>query len=197
MKIAYLGVKGLPARSGAERTVEAIATRLADRHDITIYCSSRYTPPAASVPGIRLVRMPGLRGKYTHMTSVDFMAACHAVLRGDYDLIHLHHIEAGFVLPLLRLKYPVVSTAHGFAYRLEKWSPFARKLLYMMVSPFIKLSKVVTSVSAKDAAELQTRYQRQVFYVPNGVSLEPAPDVEKARMILAQHGLTYGNTCCS
>ena len=192
MKIAYLGVKGLPAHSGAERTVEAIATRLASRHEITVYCSSWYTPSTATVQGIHLVRLPGLKGKYTHMASVDFLAACHAVLRGDYDLIHLHHIEAGFVLPLLRLKYPVVSTAHGFAYRREKWSPIARKLLFRMDRPFVKLSTVVTSVSAKDSVELQSRYRRQVFYIPNGVDLGAKLNAEKIRTFLTQNGLNSG-----
>lgn len=192
MKIAYLGAKGLPARSGAERTVEAIAIRLADRHQITIYYSSRYTSPGTSAPGIRLVRLPCLGGKHTHMTSVDFLAACHAVLRGNYDLVHLHHVEAGFVLPLLRLKYPVISTAHGFAYQRKKWSPFARGILHLMDYPFARLSNAVTNVSASGASELKSRYRQQVFYIPNGVSPEPAPELEKAGAILAQYGLRGG-----
>ena len=103
MKIAYLGIKGLPARGGAERVVEAITQRLADRHEITVYCSRRYSDENSSVRGVRLVRLPSLAGKYTFMTSLDFLAAWHALLYGDYDLIHLHNIEAGFILPLLRL----------------------------------------------------------------------------------------------
>ena len=192
MKIAYLGIKGLPSHSGAERVVEAVATRLAGRHQITVYCSSRYTPAKASIPGLRLIRVPCLGGKYSHMISVDFLAALHAILRGDYDLVHLHNLEAAFVLPLLWLRYPVVSTLHGFPYLVSKWSSLAKQATRWMEIPFTKLSNRITSVSSREAGEFHERYHRAVDYIPNGVSTELAPNLVAARAILEQHTLEPG-----
>jgi glycosyltransferase involved in cell wall biosynthesis len=192
MKIAYIGIKGLPAEGGAARVVEAIVQRLAGQHDITVYCSRVYTAPAQSIPNVHFVYLPSLGGKYAFMASLDFLAACHAILFGDYDLIHLHNIEASFVLPFLRLKYPVISTAHGFAYWRAKWSPLARWLMRMLDWPFMTLSSLVTSVSAKDAVALQSRYHKEVVYIPNGVSTDFKPDFKKATELLTNMGVARG-----
>ena len=42
MRIAFIGIKGLPSKGGAERVVEAIAEGLAGKHEITVYCNSPY-----------------------------------------------------------------------------------------------------------------------------------------------------------
>ena len=192
MKIAYLGIKGLPSKSGADRVVEAIVRRLANQHQITVYCSSRYTPPEAHVDGVRLIRLPALSGKHTHMISVNFMAAWHAVLYGDYDLIHLHNVEASFVLPLLRSKYKVIATSHGAAYWRAKWGPLAKNFIRMMDIPFIKLSTKVTCVSAKNAQEFGSRFGRLPLHIPNGVGAEYIPDHKQAKTLLDNHGLNLG-----
>src|SRR5262245_62058292 len=102
MKIAYIGLKGIPSKGGGERAGEAIARRLSSRHHITVYCDQDYTPADATVPGVRLFRLPTLQGKHSRMALLDLLASIHAVLFGDYDLIHIHNSETGFVNPLLR-----------------------------------------------------------------------------------------------
>ena len=122
MRIAYLGIKGLPSRGGAERVVEALVTRMpALGIKPIVYCDQQYTPAGFSLRGVELIRRPALPGKYLRSTSLDLFAALHAVSVGRYDLIHLHNAEAGFVLPLLRSRYCVVSTSHGGAYWRAKW----------------------------------------------------------------------------
>ncbi len=184
MRIAYIGIKGLPSKGGAERVVEAVVQRLATRHEITVYCSSHYTSHDAQIPGVRLIRLPALPGKYTHMTSADFLAAWHAVLRDDYDLVHLHNIEAGFVLPILKLRYPVVFTAHGRITRVNKWGKIAATVMQSMEAPYALLSDVATSVSYIHAQELSDRFRRSISYIPNGVDSDVAMDLEAACRIL-------------
>ena len=190
MKIAYIGIKGLPSKGGAERVVEAIVQRLVDRHEITVYCSSRYTPPDAQVPGVRLLRMPCLSGKYTHMPSVDLLAAFHAVLFGDFDVVHIHNIEAAFVIPLLKTRYKVIATAHGRTYTVEKWSPLARKALRLTEYPFVFLTDARTSVSQPHAEEWQQRYRRKVHYIPNGIEERSGIDEQAARALLCNGGMS-------
>jgi glycosyltransferase involved in cell wall biosynthesis len=192
MRIAYLGTKGLPARGGAERMVEAVTRRLAGRHTLTVYCTHQNTPPGTNRSGIRLQRLPALPSKYTYMTSADLLAAWHAVVFGDYDLIHLHHIEASFVLPILRLRYPVVATAHGRITAGSKWGQGTARLLRAMEYPFVAWSTMATSVSREHAELFTARHGRPVRYIPNGVQPRPAVDLDSARALLSAHGLEAG-----
>jgi glycosyltransferase involved in cell wall biosynthesis len=194
MKVAYLGIKGIPSCAGADRVVEAIATRMPTLGiSPTVYCDRSLAPGDISFPGVNLVRLAPLKGKYTGSTSLDLLAASHAVLSGDYDLIHLHNVEASFVLPLLRCRYPVVSTSHGSAYWRAKWGQTAKHLIKMMDIPFVYLSTAVTCVAARDAREMSSRFDRPIPHIPNGVGREYSADREGARQILARHGLLPGN----
>jgi glycosyltransferase involved in cell wall biosynthesis len=193
MRIAYLGSKGLPSKSGTERVVEAIVTRLSHTHTVTVYCDARYTPRGTEVEGVRLVRIPTLGGKYTRPVSLFLLSALHALF-SRYDLIHLHGTDACFTLPLLRLRYRVVATAHGVPGRIPrlKWNRAARFLIRLMELPFVHLSNCPTSVSCPDADYLKARYHRDVRYIPNGVDNVIRFDQEKAGRKLAEAGLPPG-----
>ena len=91
-KIAYIGLKGIPAKSGADRVAEAIIYRIGNYGlNPYVYCDSSYTGESIDFPGIVLVRLPTLPGKYLRSSSLDLLAAFHAVLFCNYDLIHLYN----------------------------------------------------------------------------------------------------------
>ena len=194
MKIAYVGSKGLPSKSGTERVVEALVTRLSAKHDITVYCDSRYTPRGTKVPGVQLIRIPTPRGKHAEPVWLFLLSALHALM-SSYDLIHLHGTDAAFVLPLLRLKYRVVSTAHGVPGRLTrlKWGPVERLLINAMQYPFVYLSSCPASVSKPDADYLHARFGRRIVYIPNGVDDRVAADLPRAADKLLAAGLRPGD----
>ena len=75
MRIAYLGSKGLPSKSGTERVVEAIVSRLSGKHEITVYCDATYTPDGTEVDGIRLIRLPTMKGKHAQAASLFVLSA--------------------------------------------------------------------------------------------------------------------------
>ncbi|MBI5649256.1 MAG: glycosyltransferase family 4 protein [Chloroflexi bacterium] len=189
MNIAHLGIKGLPARGGAERIVEALARRLKNRHAITIYCSARYTPADYKSADVRLIRVPCGSGKFTQMTSLNIVAAFHSVLRGNYDLIHLHNIEASFVLPILKTRFKTLTTAHGRMTPGNRWGRAATMLLQAMEYPFARWSDAASSVSELHAQELGAQFHRPVRYIPNGIDVAPEIDGIGARAILDAHRL--------
>jgi len=190
MKIAYLGIKGLPSKSGAERVAEAIIQRLANKARLTVYCDRRYTPASTHIPGVRLVRLATLPGKHLRALSLFAMSALHALVKGDYDLIHLHNAEAGMLVPFLCLRYKVLATSHGQAYIRDKWGSIAKFLMRLSDYFFLKFSHMVTSVSEPLAREYQSRYGGVVKYIPNGVESNPPIDRESAQVTLKSHGLT-------
>jgi len=193
LRVAYLGIKGLPSQAGADRVVEAIAKRML-AHDVqpTVYCDRIITPHNASIKGVRLIRLPAIPGKHLRSASLALFSALHAMLFGKYDIVHLHNLEASFVLPILRLKYQIIATSHGFAYRRDKWGSIAKRALRFMEVPFVKFSNVATSVSASDAEELEERSRRIIKHIPNGTESEIKPDLEFAKQLLEKHGLSPG-----
>jgi glycosyltransferase involved in cell wall biosynthesis len=191
MRIAYLGTKGLPSKSGTERVVEAIVKRLSGKHDITVYCDWKYTPAGTKIPGIRLIRIPTIQGKYTRSPLLFLLSAFHAMFFGEYDLIHVHGIDACFTLPILRLKYKIFSTSHQSATlgHRDKWGKIAQFLLEMTEYPFCYLSNYATSVSLIDVEFYEARYKTKVVYLPNGVDEEMVSNVNAACVELAGHGV--------
>jgi glycosyltransferase involved in cell wall biosynthesis len=194
MRIAFLGSKGLPSKSGTERVTEAIINHLYRTHEITVYCDSRYTPKGTNVNGVHLIRIFSLSGKHSRAPSYLFLSALHALFC-QYDIIHLHGVDSCLILPILRLKYKVVSTAHGTPGRLkrDKWGKVAQFIIRMIEYPYVYLYNVATSVSRPDADYLEARFKRKVVYIPNGVDELIQFDVERASDKLYKVGLEPGN----
>jgi glycosyltransferase involved in cell wall biosynthesis len=194
MRIAYLGCKGIPSKSGTERVVEAIASRLTGNHEITVYCDSRYTPKGTKVDGIHLIRISTVKGKHAQATSLFILSALHALLK-RYEVIHVNGVETSFILPILKLKYKVVATSHGAPTRQPrlKWGKAAQFLMGLMERPFVYLSNYATSVSKVDVDYLEARYKRKIIYIPNGVDDCIQFDLKGAGSKLHQAGLEPEN----
>lgn len=194
-KIAFIGVKALPAKAGVDAVVQKIATSFDhERFEPTVYVSSREVPKGTVVPGVRIVRVPSVPGKFTHATVAFLMAALHALFFGDYDVINVHSMETSFVLPLLRLRYRVVATAHGLGSMIpEEHNPWGKGKLFFKACeyPFMHMANIRTSVSWPDAEFLEENYGREVKYLPIGIQL-PDLKYEEAREFLARHDLRSG-----
>ena len=190
MKIAYLGIKGLPSKWGADRVVEALVNNLSAQDKLTVYCSATHVVETIpQLPNLNFIRIKPFGGKRFQMVWVDFFSALHAIFQGDYDIIHLHNIEASFILPLLRIKYPVISTSHGRMTSGNRWGKISTLLIQLMEIPFVWISNIATSVSKIDSSDLSKKYHRQVRYIPNGVDENPEVDILKAKRLLLEKGL--------
>ncbi len=190
MKIAFLGIKGLPSRWGADRVVEALVQQLRASHDITVYCNSRVTPRDFQMPGVRLVRLPVPPGKHLEPTSLFTLSALHAVALGGYDLVHLHNAEACFVAPLLRLRYPVLGTSHGPAYARAKWGWLSQKMIRLADHFYGRFPHLLTCMSLPLSKEYEGKHRRVVHYIPNGVEPDPPVNLAAASATLQAHGVT-------
>lgn len=145
-----------------------------------------------NVEGVRVVALPQPRAKHLGPVALQLLATGQALLRGRYHVVHVHASENGFVVPLLRLRYPVVTTNHGPAYEREKWGGLARRLIRANERFSVTLASAATAVAQVQAEQLTRRYGRDVVHVPNGVDLSQPPDEEGARRFLAAHGLGEG-----
>jgi glycosyltransferase involved in cell wall biosynthesis len=186
LKIAFLGIKSYPAMRGADRVVEGIVQNLRDRHDITVYCCSRLTPPSPETQGIKIVRIPTVHGKHLEPI-IYFLASAIYAFFHRYDGIHIHNAEACFIIPILRLRFPVLATAHGPAYSREKWGKLSRWLIEMVDLFYIYSSNQRTSVSLPYARYYKKRYHREIKYIPNGIDKSTKPDIIGADSFLRDH----------
>ena len=192
LRIAHLGSKGLPSKGGTERVVEALARRQAAAgHRVTVY-GSRLVCSSGIVAGARVLALPTVADKYVGPVVLQLAGAAHALCRGGYDVVHVHGAENGFVVPLLRLRYPVVTTNHGPAYLREKWSGPAKAAIRAADRLSVRPATRATAVSTVQAAQLSHRYGREVVAIPNGVDPGEQADEKGARRLLAGIGLRPG-----
>jgi glycosyltransferase involved in cell wall biosynthesis len=191
MRIAYIGIKGLPGSfSGIETHVHELGTRLADRgHDVAAYVRANYTPKSVRRDGgMRLIHRPSIHTKHLD-ASVHSLIAAVDTLRTDYDIVHFHAIGPAAFSPIARIsRARVVTTIHRFDYLSEKWGPIARGCLRTAESVALRASDA-TVVIAKWLAEHYWDRGHDVEFIPNGV---PLPQLNPGGSCLDQYDLAIG-----
>jgi glycosyltransferase involved in cell wall biosynthesis len=175
MRIAYIGLKGLPGTfSGIETHVHELGSRLVRRgHDVVAYVRPQYTPRHITEDrGIRLLHLPTIASKHLDATVHSFFAALHTII-GEFDIVHFHTIGPSCFAPLSWLSgAKVVTTIHRVDYLSEKWGWFARTCLKTAEQVSLRVPHATIVV----APFLQAHYERQghrVEHITNGVTLPP------------------------
>jgi glycosyltransferase involved in cell wall biosynthesis len=183
MRIAMVGLRGLPARGGgAERVVECLSDELALRgHEIIVYGRRKYLRGAPEWTGGKVVLTGGLPGKnletFTHTAT-----AALDVLRRKVDVVHIHSPGPALWSWFAGLRAKaVVFTVHAADWRRDKWSLPARAMLNLGLRIGMRVADQVTAVSQSLADELQDRFGREISYVPN--SVRPACRVEPGAVL--------------
>lgn len=191
-KIAFLGIKGLPSKGGAERVVEGIVESLAEEFEIYVYCSRSYSE-GYNPAHINLIKIRNMKGKHLYSLSLSILSALHAVFLRNFDLVHVHNTDSGFVVPLLRLRYKTVGTSHGFAYQREKWSGLAKRCFKLSERIMFSFSSAMTCVSKSITSELESLYKRKVLFIPNGID---RPEAVKDAELFERHDLNEKDYIC-
>ncbi len=178
MKIAFIGQKGIPARSGGVEThVEHLATRLAALgHEVTVYSRPHYVDPSVSQwHGVRIISLPSIRTKHLDAISHSLFATVHALF-GQYDVIHYQSIGPSILAFIPKLILPgtaVISTFHSRDYFHGKWGGFARTCLRFAERLTCTVPHRTITVSHGMEAYAKKRYGKELTYVPNGAEAIP------------------------
>jgi glycosyltransferase involved in cell wall biosynthesis len=188
MKIAIMGIRGIPANYGGFETfIEQMAPRLAARgHDVTVYGRSNmidYREPLYK--GVHIKIMPTISHKYLD-TVIHTLVCCLYSFFKRYDVVFIcNSANAAFcILPRMMGK-PVVLNVDGLEWKRQKWN-WAGKAFYRL-SEFLATFFATAIVS--DAREVQTYYhekfQKASTYIPYGAPETP----RESREILDRFGL--------
>ncbi|MFZ1654592.1 MAG: glycosyltransferase family 4 protein [Candidatus Moraniibacteriota bacterium] len=193
MKIAFIGQKGIPTRSGGvEKHVEKLSVRLVQTgHEVTVYTRPNYTPATLeSFRGVRLISLPSIPTKHLDAITHTLLATIHALFQ-DYDVIHYHSIGPSIVSILPRVLKPrtrVVSTFHSRDYFHKKWGSFARNFLKAAEFFTCKVPERTIAVSQELAQYAKDFYHCDAVYIPNGAEVE----MEASAETLLEWGLRPG-----
>jgi len=179
-KIAVIGLKGLPAFGGAAAVGENIIDHLKNDYHFTIYSVSSHTNlKTGPYNGSHQIVFSAIKNKKLNTLLYYIRSAIHAFFHGKYDLIHLHHSDAIFILLLLRIRYKIFVTTHGTHNLglLPKWKRY-RQFFRIQLKFFLPLANKISCVSKNEQKWLQTHYANEAKYIPNGISinLKPAPN---------------------
>ncbi len=188
MKIAILGIKGVPGHHGVEVVVDSLLPHLsALGHEITVYGYSSYCEASTDYKGALVVPVKGSASKNIEM----FSHMWHSSLdtrRHHFDIIHIHSADPCILAGVSRAKYGVVATSHGQAYIRKKWNAAARSMSKIAERFFIRTPRIRTSVSKPLTDYYNGKYDADVRYIPNGIVFRDKPSVS----LLEKWGLEEG-----
>ena len=170
LRIAFIGGRGvISGYSGVETYYEETGKRLAAMgHEVTVYCRSHFCSPVREHQGMRLVRLPTLRGKHLETGVHTLLSTLHVMFRGC-DIVHYQTLGAALFsfLPRLAGKRTVV-TVQGLDWRRSKWGGFARAALKLGEWASARLPNATVVVSEALRDHYRERYGIEAAHVPNG-----------------------------
>lgn len=188
MKIAIMGIRGIPANYGGFETfAENLSTRLVQRgHDVTVYGRSNIIDyPHPEYKGVKIKVLPTISHKYLDTVAHTLVCTVYSFFK-KYDVVFIcNSANALFtIIPRLWGK-PVVLNVDGLEWKRQKWN-WAGKAFYKIGE---QLATVFPNVIVSDALDVQAYYRRKYnkdsVFIPYGAPEEKA----ETREILDQYGL--------
>lgn len=196
-KITVLGTRGIPdVLGGVETHCQNLYPRIKAHNDVDICVIARspYVDYRRSeYRGVKTRAIWAPKKKSLEAIVHSVLAAFAARFDGS-DVVHVHAVGPGLVVPLLRLLgKKVVFTHHGPDYERQKWGYIARLALMTGERWAVKYANEVIVISQVINHLITEAYGRDdAHLIYNGVN-PPAPlDATTARDTLAQFSLQPG-----
>lgn len=184
-KIAIIGLKGLPAIGGAARATEMLITLLNDRYSFIVYAVDSHMVSEYTVANLKFIVLKGSKNRKLN-TFIYYVKACfHALICSSYDIIHLQHLYSGFLAPLLKIKYRIVTTVRGIVpIDDNKWSRSDKLIFKLFEKLAIQFSDTIVTVAKPHIPYLQQYTKKEIIYIPNGTRVESSRLSKRKEYIL-------------
>ncbi len=203
MKIVALGLRGIPdVMGGVETHCEQLyprMRRLAPDIDITVLARKPYvSDDRDAFDGVTIRPIPAITHPYFEAILHTFLGLIHARFTERADVVHIHAVGPGLLIPVAKLLgLSVVFTHHGEDYRRDKWNGVAKAALRFGERMAARFSNRMISVSRPVAKSIVERYPdlvSRIRVIPNGAALEAeaGTNAAEAASVLAELGLTPG-----
>lgn len=177
MKIAFIGHKQIPGRSGGvEVVVEELAVRMASRGEEVIAYNRKISSSKSPscYKGVRLVDIPTPDTKKLNAVVYSYLATARAIIDG-VDLIHYHALGPAAALWLAKaFGKRVIVTVHGLNYKTPKWKGFGAKYIKFGERLTMRYADEVIVLSRSIQTFFKEKYGRECLFIPNGLSMPKA-----------------------
>lgn len=200
LRVAMIGHKRIPSREGGvEIVVEELSVRMAEMgHRIEAY--NRYGHHVSGkkyddeygwkgrkyYKGVRVRIIPTFKSSSLNAIVYSFFATIRALFT-PYDVIHYHAEGPCAMLFLPKLfRRRIVVTIHGLDWQRAKWGNFASRVIKFGEKMAARYADEVIVLSRNVQQYFAQTYQRQVTYIPNGIS---RPQKRQAELIREKFGL--------
>lgn len=182
MKVTVIGTRGIPdVLGGIETHCQHLYPELKTQYhiDICVIARAAYVDYKHSVYKEVETKAIWTAKKQSLETIIHSILASFSTLFDGSNIVHIHAIGPGIVVPLLRLLgKKVVFTHHGPDYDRQKWGGFAKKVLMLgekWASKYASEVIVISDVINNIIKEKYQRYDAHLIY--NGVAkAEPISD---------------------
>jgi len=193
MRIAIIGQKGIPTKSGGvERHVEELATRLVrEGHEVVVYARKSYNNGnRKQYKGVNLVYIPSVATKNLDAITYTFLATVHAIFQ-PYDVVHYHSIgpaSLSWMIRLFKKSSVLIGTFHSQDYDHKKWGWFARMYFHIGEYVICRVPNKTIAISKSLVRYIKENHNKKAVYIPNGSQANAVKSEEK----LSQWGLKKG-----
>ncbi len=175
MKIAFMGIRGIPASySGFETFVEGLSTRLVKKgHEVTVYNRSthvKYREPLYK--GVKLVRLPTIPTKHLDTIMHTFLSIIHGMFKG-YDIVYFCGVGNSILSSLLRITgAKVILNVDGADWERKKWGRFGRWFLRASEKIAAVFPTIIVADSLAVKRYYKDHYDKESIFVPYGTELD-------------------------
>lgn len=182
MRIAYIGLKGLPLGYGIEKYTEELGERLVTKgHHVTAYTMRSYGSQDGFHNGIRVITLPSINRRSMQKMSITLLSSLHYLQHDEYDIVHYHAIGPSLLSFLPRLKRcKVVVQAHGLEWKRAKWGFLGKTFFRFSEFSAARFPDVLTVVSQTQKRYFHEKYGTESIYIPPGVN---PPRIQKPDLI--------------
>ncbi|MDZ7725233.1 MAG: DUF1972 domain-containing protein [candidate division KSB1 bacterium] len=171
MKIAIMGIRGIPANYGGFETfAEELAPRLTDRgHDVTVYGRSHFIDyQEPTYKGVHIKVLPTISHKYLDTVVHTLVCTLYSFFK-PYDVVFIcNSANAAFCFIPRLWKKPVVLNVDGLEWKRQKWNSAGK--VYYKISEW--LATFIPNAIVSDARDVQAYYagkfHKTSTYIPYG-----------------------------
>lgn len=203
MKVVALGLRGIPnVMGGVETHCEQLYPRIRMiAPDIQIIALARapYAPADRfEFKDVKVRPIPAITNPYLEAITHTFLGLLYARFSERADVLHIHAIGPGLLVPLAKiLGMSVVFTHHGQDYSRGKWNGVAKMALRLGEALAVRFSDRTIAVSRPIARSLTTRYpalSKKICSIPNGAAVQLGRDLKSFAALdaLRRFGLEQG-----
>ena len=178
MKIAIMGIRGIPANYGGFETfAENLSTRLVQKgHEVTVYGRTNIIDYKEKYyKGVELVLLPTISHKYFDTVAHTFLCVFHSLKRKFDVILICNSANAVFsLIPRLSGK-KVAINVDGLEWQRDKWNVIGK--LFYRVSEFFStiLSDQVVTDSVFIREYYLKRFNKFSTYIPYGAPTKKEP----------------------